>query len=51
MKTYTTEDFKRWGAEGGRKSTRTLTSEQAKRMVAAREARKSRAVKLIKRGL
>ena len=37
MKTYTAEDFKRWGAQGGRKSKRELTSEQAKAMVAARE--------------
>ena len=35
-KTYTTEDFKRWGGEGGRKSRRTLTPEQARKMVEAK---------------
>jgi hypothetical protein len=37
MKTYTAEDFKRWGAKGGAKSKRVLTKAQAKAMVAARE--------------
>jgi len=40
MKTYTTEDFKKWGAEGGTKSRRTLTPEQSRAMTAAREARR-----------
>ena len=40
MKTYTAEDFKRWGAQGGAKSKRTLTPSQAKAMVAARERKR-----------
>ena len=37
MKTYTAEDFKAWGAQGGAKSKRVLTAAQAKAMVAARD--------------
>lgn len=40
MKTYTAEDFKRWGAQGGRKSKRELTSKQARAMVRARESKR-----------
>jgi len=40
MKTYTAEDFKRWGAQGGAKSKRVLTSAQAKAMVDARERKR-----------
>ena len=40
MKTYTAEDFKRWGAQGGAKSKRVLTAAQAKAMVAAREKKR-----------
>ena len=39
-RTYTTDDFKRWGGEGGRKSRRTLTPEQARKMVAAKMAKR-----------
>lgn len=48
MKTYTAEDFKAWGAQGGAKSKRVLTSAQAKAMVAARE-RKRRKTKRVAR--
>lgn len=48
VKTYTAEDFKRWGAQGGAKSKRTLTPQQAKAMVAARE-RKRRKTKRVTR--
>lgn len=40
MKRFTTADFQRWGASGGRKSRRVLTSEQAKELVAARERKR-----------
>ena len=40
MKTYTAEDFRKWGAEGGAKSKRVLTAAQAKAMVAAREKKR-----------
>ena len=40
MKTFTTKDFAKWGKEGGKKSKRTLTSEQARAMAAARKAKK-----------
>lgn len=40
MKTYTAADFKGWGAQGGAKSKRVLTTEQAKAMVAAREKKR-----------
>jgi len=38
MKTYTLEDFKRWGSKGGKKSRRKLSRKQAQEMVRAREA-------------
>jgi len=37
MKHFTTADFQRWGAQGGAKSRRVLTTAQAKAMVIARE--------------
>ena len=37
---FTAEDFRRWGAQGGAKSKRTLSREQAKAMVAAREKKR-----------
>ena len=48
VKTYTTADFKAWGAQGGAKSKRVLTVSQAKAMVAARE-RKRRKTKRVAR--
>lgn len=48
MKTYTSDDFKRWGAQGGKKSKRELTAAQAQAMVAARE-RKRRKTKRVTR--
>ena len=44
MKTYTSEDFKRWGAQGPkkRKRTRTITeAEQRKMQKARRKAKRS----------
>lgn len=38
-KTYTHDQFRRWGAQGGAKSKRKLTPEQARAMVAARIAK------------
>ena len=38
-RTFTTEDFKRWGSEGGKKSRRKLTTEQARSMVKAKKAK------------
>lgn len=49
MKTYTTDDFKRWGAKGGAKSKRTLTKAQAKAMVKAREAKRPKKPKSVAR--
>ena len=40
MKTYTTNDFKKWGSQGGSKSRRTLTTGQSQAMLAAREAKR-----------
>jgi hypothetical protein len=40
VKTYTADDFKRWGAQGGAKSKRVLTPAQARAMVAAREKKR-----------
>lgn len=37
---FTRADFVRWGATGGSKSRRVLTPEQARMMVAAREAKR-----------
>lgn len=49
MKTYTAEDFKRWGAQGGAKSKRTLTPAQAKAMVAAREKKRRKTKRVARR--
>ena len=48
MKTYSADDFRRWGAQGGAKSKRVQTAAQAKAMVAARE-RKRRKTKRVSR--
>jgi hypothetical protein len=48
MKTYTAEDFRKWGAQGGAKSKRVLTAAQAKAMVAVRE-KKRRTTKRVTR--
>jgi hypothetical protein len=39
--TFTLEDFKRWGSEGGKKSRRKLTTEQARSMVKAKNAKQT----------
>jgi len=39
-KSYTIEDFRRWGAQGGSKSKRKLTKKQAREMVKARESKR-----------
>ena len=49
MKTYTTADFKRWGAQGGAKSKRVLTAAQAKAMVAAREKKRRKTKRVTRR--
>ena len=49
MKTYTAEDFKAWGAQGGAKSKRVLTAAQAKAMVAAREKKRRKTKRVIRR--
>lgn len=49
MKTYTTADFKKWGAKGGAKSKRVLTAAQAKAMVAAREKKRRKTKRVIQR--
>lgn len=49
MKTYTSDDFKRWGAQGGKKSKRELTAAQAKAMVAAREKKRRKTKRVIRR--
>lgn len=49
MKTYTADDFKRWGAQGGAKSKRTLTAAQAKAMVAAREKKRRKTKRVVRR--
>lgn len=43
MRTFTSEDFRRWGSEGGKKSRRSLTAAQAREMVARREQKKRNA--------
>ncbi len=40
MKTYTAKQFEDWGRKGGRKSRRTLTTEQSKQMLAIREQKR-----------
>ena len=47
MKTYSKADFQRWGAIGGAKSKRVLTTEQAMAMVKAREAKRPKKMKTI----
>jgi len=37
---FTAEDFRRWGAKGGAKSRRTLSGEQARKMVQSRERKR-----------
>jgi hypothetical protein len=37
---FTALDFQRWGAQGGAKSKRTLTAEQARKMVQSRERKR-----------
>jgi hypothetical protein len=49
MKTYTAEDFKAWGAQGGAKSKRVLTAAQAKAMVAAREKKRRKTKRVTRR--
>jgi hypothetical protein len=49
MKTYTAADFKAWGARGGAKSKRTLTPAQAKAMVAAREKKRRKTKRVVRR--
>ena len=40
--TFTRDDFKRWGSEGGRrKSRRALTTEQARSMVESKKAKQT----------
>jgi len=49
VKTYTAEDFKKWGAQGGAKSRRVLTAAQAKEMVAAREKKRRKTKRVVRR--
>ena len=49
MKTYTAEDFKKWGAQGGAKSKRVLTAAQANAMVAAREKKRRKTKRVARR--
>ena len=49
MKNYTSDDFKRWGAQGGAKSKRVLTAAQAKAMVAAREKKRRKTKRVTRR--
>jgi uncharacterized sporulation protein YeaH/YhbH (DUF444 family) len=49
MRKFTTADFQRWGAQGGVKSRRTLTAAQAKAMVAAREKKRRKTKRVIRR--
>ena len=49
MKTYTAEDFQKWGAQGGAKSKRVLTAAQAKAMVAAREKKRRKTQRAVRR--
>lgn len=48
-KTFTLDDFKKWGAQGGAKSKRTLTPEHAKAMVAAREKKRRKTKRVTRR--
>jgi hypothetical protein len=49
VKTYTAADFKAWGAQGGAKSKRVLTAAQAKAMVAARERKRRKTKRVVRR--
>lgn len=49
VKTYTAEDFKKWGAQGGAKSKRVLTAAQANAMVAAREKKRRKTKRVARR--
>lgn len=49
MKTYTAEDFQKWGAQGGAKSKRVLTAAQANAMVAAREKKRRKTKRVVRR--
>ena len=49
MKTYTAADFKAWGSQGGAKSKRVLTAEQAKAMVSAREKKRRKTKRVTRR--
>tara|TARA_R110000868_G_scaffold202473_1_gene450199 strand:- start:409 stop:609 length:201 start_codon:yes stop_codon:yes gene_type:complete len=49
MKTYTAEDFRKWGAQGGAQSKRVLTAAQAKAMVAAREKKRRKTKRVTRR--
>lgn len=49
VKTYTADDFKRWGAQGGRKSRRELSATQARAMVAAREKKRRKNKRVVRR--
>jgi hypothetical protein len=49
VKTYTSADFKAWGAQGGAKSKRVLTAAQAKAMVAARERKRRKTQRMTRR--
>ena len=49
MKTFTSEDFKAWGAKGGAKSKRVLTAAQAKAMVSAREKKRRKTKRAARR--
>lgn len=49
MRTYTSDDFKRWGAQGGAKSKRVLTPAQARAMVAAREKKRQKTKRVVRR--
>lgn len=40
MKLFTLEQFRAWGSQGGKKSTRKLTTEESKRMLAIREQKR-----------
>lgn len=49
VKTYTADDFKCWGAQGGRKSRRELSATQARAMVAAREKKRRKTKRVVRR--
>ena len=49
MKTYTAADFQKWGAQGGAKSKRVLIAAQAKAMVAARERKRRKTKRVVRR--